>query len=200
MQIIFIGDSHCRDLARAFGILFPTHHLYTIKVGGSMDSIMDKYHQKIGIITFLKPDYIVIHMGHNNIVYHPIYNRSPDMAKQVAEININHANEIRTNHPNAKMFVSTIFPRSFTRSSALSLPEVKEYNNIAKRHGKRIRSLAKAAGLHSFINNSSWLKISIAKEDSTMFHLDGLHLSPAGCKKIITEWMSLLIRDDGTQQ
>ena len=192
MQLILIGDSHCRDLARPFQINFPSHRCYNIKVGGQMDAIMDKYRYKITTITNLNPDYIIIHMGHNNIVHHPIHNRSPQMAKQVAENNIEFANEIRLNHPNATTYVSTIFPRSFTSSSAISLPAVKDYNNIAKRHGKRIRSLADATGLKSFINNISWHKISIAKEDSTMYQADGLHLNPTGCKKILIAWMKIL--------
>jgi lysophospholipase L1-like esterase len=192
MSFVFIGDSHCRDLARSFQLNFPLHRYHKIKVGGQMDAIMDQYRMEIATINRLHPKYIIIHMGHNNIVQHPIYNRSPEMAKQVAEENIEFANEIRLNHPYAIIYVSTIFPRTHTPSSSITLPDVKEYNKIAKRHGKRIRSLAKAAGLNSFINNTSWHKISAAIENTTLFQADGLHLSPSGCKKILIEWMSIL--------
>jgi hypothetical protein len=157
-----------------------------------MEDIMAKYRTEIATINQLDPHFIIIHMGHNNIVFHPIHNRFPQMAKQVAESNIEFASEIELNHPKAVIYVSTIFPRTFSYSSPMTLQEVKDYNSIAKRHGKRIRSLSKAAGLKSFINNSSWHKISIAKEDTTLLQQDGLHLKPAGCKKILIEWMTIL--------
>ena len=193
MKIVLIGDSHCRDLDAALSLMFPSFRIFTITVGAQINDIIASYISSIPAITTMNPAYIIIHMGHNNIVYHSKYNPTPDETpKSIAEQTITFANEVSSHHPTSKIYVSTIFPRTHTRTSTISPHDVVMYNKKAKRHGQRIQTLAQRAGLNHFMNNSMWLKISISLEDSSQFRGDGLHLSKEGAKKIIIEWLTIL--------
>jgi lysophospholipase L1-like esterase len=193
MKFVLIGDSHCRDLDEALSLLFPSFKIYTISVGAQIEDIKAAYRSKIAAITASTPAYIIIHMGHNNIAYHHRYNPSPEeLPKTVAEATIDLANEVRSHHPTSKIYVSTIFPRTHTRTYTLSPHEVVMYNKKAKRHGQRIQTLANRESLNYFMNNRMWHQISISLEDSNQFRGDGLHLSKEGAKKIMIEWLTIL--------
>ena len=96
------------------------------------------------------------------------------------------------NHPNARLAISSIYPRSYTSGSYLSNKLVLSYNQKAKRYGSNLKSVTSSSPITCLLNNCLWLRISKALENSTCFELDGLHLNPDAKAQIASEWLSVL--------
>jgi lysophospholipase L1-like esterase len=195
MKLVLLGDSHCRELANVFAELTSSITVYTVFVPLDITTITLHYRSKINIINAYNPDVILIHLGHNDLVYHPIHNVSPSNSSTVASNTITLANEVHQNHPNSTIYISAILPRTFTHKSRLTKPQVSSYNKMAKRHGQRIRTYSEIAGFYSFINKPMWSKISAAIEFSTYYHKDGLHLNHDGQTALVGEWIKILLPD-----
>ena len=197
MNVLLIGDSHMgRGLGQVLNNLSTSISTFTVLIPRTIDLITLEYRSKLQEIYLFNPDVIVVHLGHNDMVRHPIHNLNPSVSTTVASSTITFADEIHYNFPTATIFISAIFPRTHTDSSMLSSPEIISYNKIAKRHGQRIRTFAKIAGYKYFINNSMWHKISNSIEDPSIFLLDGLHLNPTGQLTILFEWLESIARSD----
>ena len=137
MKLLLLGDSHCRELADIFAELTSSITVYTVFVPLDITSITLQYRSKINIINAYSPDVILIHLGHNDLVYHPVHNISPSNSSTVASSTIALANEVHQNHPYPTIYVSAILPRTFTHKSRLTKAQVSSYNKMAKRHGQR---------------------------------------------------------------
>ena len=192
MKLLLLGDSHCRELTDIFAELTSTITVYTVFVPLDITSITLQYRSKINTINAYRPDVILIHLGHNDLVYHPVHNLSPSNSSTVASSTIALANELHQNHPYATIYVSAIIPRTFTHKSRLTKAQVTSYNKMAKRHGQRIRTYSETAGFESLSNNSMWSKISASIKHSTYYLKDGLHLNHAGQIALVGEWIKVI--------
>ena len=187
-----------RGLGQVLNNLSSSISTLTVLVPRNISLITLEYRSKLQDIFYFQPDVIIIHLGHNDLVRHPVHNLHPSVSTAVASSTITFADEIHQNFPNASIFISAIFPRIFTDSSLLSSPEIISYNKMAKRHGQRIRTFAKIAGYHHLINNDMWRKISNSIEEYSFFLPDGLHLNPTGQLSVLLEWLEAIARSDST--
>jgi lysophospholipase L1-like esterase len=194
MKLLLVGDSHCRELGPALTKHAPSTTTLTVFLPRNINAITLKYRTKIQTINSFRPDVVVVHLGHNDMVRHPIHNLIPSVSTVVASATIILANEIHLNHPYATIFISVIFPHTFTSTSLLSSPEISSYNKKAKRHGQRIRTFSTTAGYNCLINNVMWSKISNSIEEPSFFLLDGLHLNSTGQTAIVKEWLEEITR------
>ena len=191
MRLLLIVDSHCCELVDIFTEL-SDYSVYTVFVPNDIASITLQYRSEIQAINQFRPEVTLIHMGHNDLVYHPSHNLSPSNSSTVASETITFANETHINHPHSIIYVSAILPRSYTRRSLLSEAQVTAYNKIAKRHGQRARTYSKIAGYKCMINNSMWKNISASIEHSDYYLKDGLHLNRVGQLALVSEWIQIL--------
>jgi hypothetical protein len=141
MRLLIVGDSHCRHMQANMKISHS--HIQTLVVFRPQaieyiaESILNT--RRNGAIEF-DPDHVIIHCGHNNIVPHPVHNTNPLFSQSVIDLQIQLAQEIQIFLPNCTISCSTIYPRSFTDSSAMNKVAVADYNTIAKRYGQRLRA------------------------------------------------------------
>jgi hypothetical protein len=187
-----------RGLGDVLNNLSSSISTFTILLPRNIQLITLEYRSKLQAIHTFHPDVIIRHLGHTNLVRHPVHNLNPSVSTAVASSTITFADEIHQNHPNASIFISAIFPRSFTSKSMLSSPDILSYNKMAKRHGQRIRSFSKIAGYHHLINNIMWRKISNSIEEHSFFLPDGLHLNPSGQFSVLIEWLEEIARSGST--
>jgi lysophospholipase L1-like esterase len=192
MRLLIIGDSHCRTITNSLRELFPQIMIYSISVGSQIPAITFQYRAELIPITNFRPDHAIIHMGHNDLAWHPSKNKRPAISRDVSRRTIALANEILLNHPNIMITISTVFPRSYKRDSVLNKIQVVKFNTTAKRHGQRLTTRAREAGHMALYTKALWKKISIALEEPTFFRLDGLHLNEAGTNMIAMEWSTAL--------
>jgi lysophospholipase L1-like esterase len=194
MRLLIVGDSHCRDISPALKALNTDNLIFTISVGSHIPSITLNYRSKLQAVTNFRPDLVVIHLGHNDISWHATKNPRPIVSRDASALTIGLANEIKANHPNVNVIISSVFPRTFAAKSLLSKAAVHKYNETAKRHGQRLHTRASEAGHVCLYTKALWSKISAAIENPSYYLLDGLHLNPSGNIAIAKEWLNEILR------
>ena len=155
-----------------------------------MDEIIRQYRRQLRAITRFRPDIIVVHMGHNDMVRHHRKNPTPSLSTTVAQRTIAFCTQVQANHPHSQIYISATFPRTYTRRSSLTCPEVNSYNKKMKRQGQRLITLASLSNFNCLINNTMWKKISASIENDALYLPDGLHLNSEGQTAIIKEWLA----------
>ena len=132
MQFLIIGDSHCKDLVAIVTKLYPGSCTFVHTRSRNNEIIINAYRENHNNVKSVRPDIIIIHMGHNNISYHHRYNTMPQGAKSVTEQNVAFARELKQNYPHARIFLSPIFPRTFTYGSSLNEYEVMQITKLRR--------------------------------------------------------------------
>jgi hypothetical protein len=189
VRLLLVGDSHMRDMDFFVQAIRPTYSTFTVCIPSSIDDIMTAYRSKFGNITTFDPEYCLLHMGHNELAYHPAHNVSPRQSRDVIRRTMAVAREIQTDFPTARIITSATFPRTTAYYSHLNPKEIRIYNKTAKRHGQRIRAASSPLNYESSMNNPLWKHISKYEEDPKYYRTDGLHLNPVGMLTIAKCWM-----------
>jgi lysophospholipase L1-like esterase len=166
--------------------------IYLITVPSGLDSIVHSYRYNLHSIINFDPTLIIIHAGHNDIVYHHYHNTQPTHPRLATQNILQFTHELTMNHPNARLAISSIYPRTYTSGSYLSNKQVLSYNQKAKRYGSNLKTITSTSPITCLLNNCLWLRISKSQEQSTCFDLDGLHLTSDAKHQIATEWLSVL--------
>ena len=191
-KIAVLGDSHCRGMADALKLNNKDIQTLSIIHPRGTLAISAKYQTTSHIVYTFDPDFIYIHCGHNDLVYHPSLNQTPINSQDSRTHTISLAQLIQRNHPRSKVIISALFPRTFTFKSPLDEEEVAAFNRLAKRHGQRLRAEASQlpTPIQVSLNNPIWNRISRAEEKSQMFLKDGLHLTDNGKLAIAAAWLN----------
>jgi hypothetical protein len=181
-----------REMDEAIENLNDDSTTYLISVGSSPQSIINHYRINLQAITQFNPTNVIIHTGHNDIVFHHSLNRHPRNPRLVTHQIIQLVNELLLNHPNIKPAISSIYPRTFTYRSYLSEEEVLSYNQKAKRHGSHLKSITQNTNITCLLNNCLWHRVSKAEENTTRFDNGGLHLTDVAKEVVAREWLTLI--------
>jgi lysophospholipase L1-like esterase len=165
---------------------------YLITVPSGLDSIIQSYRYNLHSIINFDPTLIIIHAGHNDIVYHHYHNTQPTYPRLATQNILQFTQELTTNHPNARLAISSIYPRTYTSRSYLSNKQVSSDNQKAKRYGSNLKTITSTSPITCLLNNCLWLRISKSEEQSTCFDLDGLHLTNDAKDLVAIEWLSVV--------
>jgi hypothetical protein len=139
-KIMILGDSHCRGMDEALKSHDDSIHTLAIILPRGTEAIAEKYLSSYTCANIFNPDIIFLHCGHNDLVYHSSLNPHPINSEDTREHTITLASLLQRNHPNAKVFISALFPRTHTNKSTLLKEEVAAFNRLAKRHGQRLHA------------------------------------------------------------
>ena len=114
MRLLLLADSHGKEMLPLLhtqaGLLEPPLDLQQFHVirGRSIEIIRGDYRNELANILSFSPDRVLIHAGHNNMVRHDIYNRSPLFITAVVHILLEFVVEVRASFPDTEIFVSTL--------------------------------------------------------------------------------------------
>ena len=194
--ILILGDSHTRDMNTAFKKILPSCLTFIITVPAGLNAIIYKYRSMLHHVVTFNPSIVIIHAGHNDIVFHHHHNPHPRNPRTVTDEILQLVDELCTNHPTIQPFISSIFPRTFTARSYLPEPEIIPYNKKIKRHGQHLLSITEDTAITTLLNMCLWHRISSAIENSEPFDEDGLHLTKEGKLAVVQEWLSIIYPDD----
>jgi lysophospholipase L1-like esterase len=191
-KIMILGDSHCRGMDEALKICDPSIHTLAIIHPRGTRAITARYRSAVSCVYDFTPEYIFIHCGHNDLVFHSSLNPSPINSEDTRTHTIDLALLLQRNHPDAKIIISALFPRTFTYKSTLLQEEVSAFNRLAKRHGQRLRSQASMLPIPILValNMPLWRRISKSEETAKLFLPDGLHINNDGKKALAGAWLS----------
>jgi hypothetical protein len=193
-NILIISDSHCRELDEIIAKSYPNVKSYIISIGQQTDSIMQAYHRELHAVTSFRPDFIILHTGHNELAYHKTKNTTPKDSTQTTVITISAATVLQSNHPKAVIIISSVFPRLLTFKSSLRQQDLCHYNRTAERHSRRLQTEANKIDVRVFMNNYMWKSKSDMKVKTHFYLRDGLHLNDAAKSYVITRWMEQIYK------
>ena len=97
---------------------------------------------------------------------------------------------IQGNHPSARVFYSSVFPRS--TGPLMTDGERHSYNKVASRYGCLTQSTCKQNGISFVLNGALWVSVRKARENSDYFLRDGLHLTKAGQEIVARDWLQAI--------
>ena len=140
-----------------------------------------------------RPEVVVLHLGHNDLVAHTSYNPKPLFITAVVHQVMEFVVEIKSTLPQSRILVSSILPRVV--SSDFSDEKTVKYNRLARRFGEMIRSAGNKPG-SSFIgtvNRGFWGRIARCEVLPDNHLLDGLHLNDTGKALLVRGWVTILV-------
>ena len=159
--------------------------------GRSISVIRGEYRRRLDEIRRFSPEKVFIHVGHNNMVKHNIFNRDPEFITAVVHMIMELVTEVRVHFPSIRVYVSTLLPRKASRN--MSPTQANQYNRLAKRYGQHMLS---NQGIHSYVavlNRPFWLRISLAEPNGALLSPDGLHVTDVGREQLARLWLIALI-------
>jgi lysophospholipase L1-like esterase len=192
MRLLLLGDSPMREMDEAIKAINDECTTYLISVPSNLQSNTNQYRNNLQAITHFNPTNVIIHAGHNDIVFHHSSNRHPRNPRLVTHQIIQLINELSLNHPNIKPAISSIYPRTFTYRSYLAEEEVASYNQKAKRHGSHLKSTTRNTNITYLLNNCLWHRVSKAEENTDSFDNGGLHLTDVAKELVAREWLTII--------
>jgi hypothetical protein len=193
-KLLLVGDSHCRDLDEIIVKTFKKMKVYVVSLGRQTDEIMAAYINELHAINSFDPDTIILHSGHNELAYHKIRNRTPKDSTQTTDIIIHAAAILKANHPQARIIVSSVFPRLLTFKSSLRQLDLAHYNRTADRHGRRLKAEAIKNDMHYLMNNFLWKSKKLYTVKCHHYLKDGLHLNEKAKAYVVSRWMTEIHR------
>jgi hypothetical protein len=140
-----------------------------------------------------RPDYVILHSGHNDVVFHPKYNPKPQHIKHFFHVILEFLHLLEENHPTARVIYSSLLPRG--ASSRMSEGEKDSYNRLACRFGVRATTSCQSEGFMVLQNFCMWKSVRQSIEDVSLLDEDGLHLNPLGKKTLIQFWIDTIAND-----
>jgi hypothetical protein len=176
------------------GLIDPpvTLEQYHVVRGRSIEIIRGDYRKQLTEIRRFNPDRVLIHAGHNNMVQHDVFNRSPLFITAVVHMLLELAVEVRASFPNIRIFISTLLPRKSSRRT--SNLEASQYNRLCKRFGQHLLSNETAYSFVTVLNRPFWLRISLAEPNGALLSPDGLHVTNTGREVLAELWLNALNR------
>ena len=188
MRILLLADSHgirmdMKIMDRISGCVVKS-----IQVSQRTSLIRRKYVSKLSEITRFRPDIILLHTGHNDIMHHPVHNQHPTHLKYYFEELQRFCCLLRANHPHALFLLSSAFPR--TVGPAMDSIKKRQYNRLAVRFGAMVRAYAIRRNFGYVLNSVLWISVRQLEEQANLFRSDGLHLTSAGQDAIADGWVA----------
>ena len=99
MHILFLGDSHCREMDELLTDVRPRYKTLTIMKPRSTPAVLHHYRTSLNEIVNFDPTVCVLHVGHNDMAFHTVLNPHPHISPDVTISTLNFANEVQNKFP-----------------------------------------------------------------------------------------------------
>jgi len=193
MRILLITDSHGKKMSEKLAALRDDVEIYPIVLPRRTIIVRGLYRDELQWIHEFDPEYVLSHMGHNDIVFHPEHNQHPLFITAAFHLQLEMAQEVSVNLPGAQIILSSMLPRvqgyDYTSEDAV------RYNKIARRFAQMLTKES-YSGLEPHytptLNRPFWDTISSAEGKQSYFDDGGLHLRHEGKLRLAREWMSVV--------
>jgi lysophospholipase L1-like esterase len=193
MKLLILGDSHCRDMDQYIKAINSSISVLVISAGDQLPTIRFRYRLQLAQIRSFNPDFVILHAGHNDMTYHQIFNHIPCISRDVTRELTSFATEIKRNFQLANIILSSILPRMDSPHSSLTPENTVKYNNLAVRHGLRLRSAAQRLGFPTNLDMFMWARVYKTEVNTKYLLPDGLHLNELGQKELAASWVSSVL-------
>jgi hypothetical protein len=193
MRVLVLSDSHGKDMMWSFDHYVPEWEVVELCVGRATGEVRSSYVDNIVDIFEYAPDIIYLHLGHNDVSFHPVHNLSPQQPLDCFKLCLEFLDLLKEKHPYSLLFYSSIFPRacgpSFdnTRKSA--------YNRMAADFQSLVSEVCEIEGRRSCLNTCLWENMDTGAEKTEFFTSGGLHLNSQGKRAVVRDWIRAAVED-----
>jgi lysophospholipase L1-like esterase len=164
----------------------------SISVGRGTGTVKLAYLARLNSIRNYHPDVIFLHVGHKDLMAHPVYNKSPKHLKYLIPRLQSFCELLRENHPGARIVFSSVFPQ--TVGLGFNAEQKKKYNRLATRFGAMVRSVSQKENFEHMLNSVLWESVRQFRERAHYFGKDGLHLNARMKHAVAVEWMKTITK------
>ena len=193
MRILLIADSHGKKMSEKLAALRDDIEVFPVVLPRCTIVVRGLYRDELQWITEFDPEFVLSHMGHNDIVYHHEHNQHPLFITAAFHIQLEVAQEVSVNFPGAQIVLSSMLPR--VQGYDYSCEDAIRYNKIARRYGQMLVKES-YSGLEPHyvptLNRPFWDTISSAEGKQSFFNDGGLHLNHEGKLILAREWMNVI--------
>jgi hypothetical protein len=193
MRILIVSDSHGRGISAELQLQMAEVTVLSVCLGRPSAAVMASYMARRKEIQDFRPDRVVVHVGHNDIVVHRL-NPTTFPLPGLLPYLIDFCHQIKEDLPYAVVYFSCAYPR--TLGSQFEDKQRLAYNKLAYRFGQMVQSGARDGRYICLRNKCLWEVLRRGLEHSCYFLPDGLHLCPFGNFVIINTWIKRLRRGD----
>jgi lysophospholipase L1-like esterase len=165
------------------------YSVLTVRYGRKLPEVRGLYRRRLRSLRRFRPEAVVIHLGHNDIVLHSRYNQNPLFSTVVLHQVREMVEEVSSDFPGARIYVSSILQR--VAGGGVRADEIDRYNRMARRFGEMVRSFGnKPESLFKgIVNRALWGRIARWEVLPRNHHEDGLHLNSEGKEILVRGWL-----------
>ena len=145
MRLLLVADSHGREMGSVIRGINKEWTVLTVRVSSQTAAVRERYLQRLSEIRQFEPEAIVLHVGHNDISHHAYYNPDPKHVKDFFPAILEFVGLLQGNHPSARVFYSSVFPRS--TGPNMNDKNRHSYNKLASRFGALTQSTCMREGI-----------------------------------------------------
>jgi hypothetical protein len=193
MKLLLVADLHGKNMQWELVGLKESLDVYPVVVARRTSTICGQYREELQDIVHYNPDMILMHMGHNDVVYHPEHNTSLLFITAAFHQQMELAYEISMNFPEAKLVISSMLPRG--AGNGVTEEEARRYNRIAKRFGQMLVKESYSGEPPYFVtslNRNIWESLSQAEANRSLFDFGRSHLTQAGKGVLARGWLEVM--------
>jgi lysophospholipase L1-like esterase len=198
MRVLVVSDSHVYSMDAAILSVRKEWEVLSICHGRGSEAVRVRYMSRVGEAERFNPEAMILHIGHNDLWYHPFYNTHPQNVKDFSPFVQSFVTLLRDHHPSAQIIYSSVYPRSV--GPHLDETEKRSYNKLPQRYGVLTQSTCKRKGISFILNGTLWSSVRQGKEISEYFLADGLHLNTLGKKVVAVGWIGAMEAKEGNQE
>ena len=113
MKLLYISSSHGRGMEATLKNVDPTLNVMSIwRSGGKIVDLQTDLQMQHRQVRRFRPEAVVIHLGHNNVCYHPTKNIRPTHSVAAIDQIETLIDNVKFLIPEAREYVSELFPRA----------------------------------------------------------------------------------------
>ena len=191
MRVLLLTDSHGRGMAEGMRAIDSTLEIRSVMCGSQSHVVWDRYQQRLEEVKMFRPEGAIVHLGHNDLTYHPVHNVHPRYSFEVLPEIIGYLSRMERDFPTCKIIYSTVFPRS--EGPYLDAETIKSYNiYTVYNYGKMVQDKFSVMGRRYTLNTGLWFSPREGRHHPVFFASGGLHLSLIGRDVVAEGWVKAL--------
>jgi lysophospholipase L1-like esterase len=187
MRILIVTESHRRGLAEVFRAEKSGWKVLTVRVGRTLPIVRAAFMARLREIRRFRPDCVVLHVGHIDVVPHTKYNTENQHIKYFFPAVIAFLKLIKELLTGACVMYSSLFPRSL--GQGMDQEQKYKYNKLAGRYGVRAKAVCTEEGIPYILNGTLWHSAKKGQEKAELFDEGRLHLSKDGRVAVVRRWI-----------
>ena len=190
MRVLVLADSHGRDMDIAIREVDKNMDVRVIAHAGPTPRVWTRYLAREEEMIQFDPQCIVLHVGHNDLTFHPVHNINPIHPICVYPEIMGYFAKLEQRFPTARVIYSCVYPR--TIGPYMDFEMKASFNHQIYQYGKGVIFNCKKREQRYVLNRVLWFSPRESREHPVYFLRDGLHLKDYGKVAVARGWVKAM--------